>query len=483
MLLPTLVVGMIMFEGAQANDVADLSKHHGFLSKYMSVGSDASKGGVRASPMINGPLATSRDKLAEPSTHVQDSMGFTSSVREPFISRTKFDAPKVEDEKDGTAAQKLLANNNNMSIGWSAIGVALFTLAGMLGVRMWRGAQPATTMAMAHGADMSTPMVDNVMELKVQTSTVRGQAGWLQPSSRNLRPLTVSYATAISDEDATARAKNAMAAAMAMGDGAVDEQLAVAMALGDEAMTVAMAMALGEETVLGDEIAVAMAATSISDEVVMARAARIAMAAAMTLGDEQKVVEPIAPAFLETVASPPLNVAPTPAWSIARDMRAGISAPLGFFDPLGFSWDASWERVKYYRECEIKHGRVAMLAAIGFPIGEHFHSIFGVDVPSYIAYQQTPLQTFWLVVLLCVGALETFSISTFENPFEPDGRLWTLKEDHKPGDFQYDPMGMCPTDPPLRVQMQTRELNHGRLAMIGIAGMVAQELATGTKLF
>jgi len=454
----------MMFEGAQANDVADLSKHHGFLSKYMSFRSDASKGGVRASPMVNGPLATSRDKFAE-----------------------------VADEKEGTAAQKLLANNNNMSIGWSAISIALLTLAGMLGVRMWRGAQPATTMAMAHGADMSSPMVDNAMELKEQKSAVRGQAGWLQPSSRNLRPLTVSYATAISDEDAMARAaawraKNAMAAAIAMGDEAIDEQLAVAMAMGDEAMTVAMAMALGEETVLGDEIAVAMAATAISNEDAMARAAKIAMAAAMTLGDEAlneqlAVVEPIAPAFLETIASPPLDVAPTPAWSIARDMRAGISAPLGFFDPLGFSWDASRERVKYYRECEIKHGRVAMLAAIGFPIGEHFHPIFSVDVPSYIAYQQTPLQTFWLFVLLCVGALETRSISTFENPFEPDGRLWTLKEDHKPGDFEYDPMGMCPTDPPLKVQMQTRELNHGRLAMIGIAGMVAQELATGTKLF
>ena len=37
--------------------------------------------------------------------------------------------------------------------------------------------------------------------------------------------------------------------------------------------------------------------------------------------------------------------------------------------------------------------------------------------------------------------------------------------------------------PHLRLEMETKELNHGRAAMIGIAGMVAQELATGAKLF
>ena len=52
-----------------------------------------------------------------------------------------------------------------------------------------------------------------------------------------------------------------------------------------------------------------------------------------------------------------------------------------------------------------------------------------------------------------------------------------------PGDFGWDPMDMYPTDPAGRIEMQTKELNNGRVAMIAMAGMVAQELATGAKLF
>jgi hypothetical protein len=33
------------------------------------------------------------------------------------------------------------------------------------------------------------------------------------------------------------------------------------------------------------------------------------------------------------------------------------------------------------------------------------------------------------------------------------------------------------------MEMQTKELNNGRLAMIAIAGMVVQEAVTGQKLF
>merc|ERR1711862_956576 len=161
----------------------------------------------------------------------------------------------------------------------------------------------------------------------------------------------------------------------------------------------------------------------------------------------------------------------------------GITSPVGFFDPMGFSESASEGRMRFYREVELKHGRVGMLAALGFLVGEQFHPLFGgnINVPSYLAFQQTPLQTFWPAVVLAISIPELFSVFTFQDPSM--GELWTIRKEHQSGDFNWDPLGLKPEDPEELKQMQNRELNNGRLAMLAAAGMIAQELATGKKLF
>ena len=58
-----------------------------------------------------------------------------------------------------------------------------------------------------------------------------------------------------------------------------------------------------------------------------------------------------------------------------------------------------------------------------------------------------------------------------------------MKTDRQPGDLGFDPLGLKPQDAKELKEMQTKELNNGRLAMIAIAGMVGQELASGGKLF
>ena len=176
----------------------------------------------------------------------------------------------------------------------------------------------------------------------------------------------------------------------------------------------------------------------------------------------------------------------------AKDLP-GVTAPLDYFDPLGFCNGVDEGRIRFYREVEVKHGRVAMLAALGFVVGENFHPLFGgnIDVPSYIAFQQTPLQEFWRYVMFAIGLLELVSVSSFEFPVAiewSDGqrrvfpRLWQVRASHKLGDFGFDPMGLKPTTEAELKAMQSKELNNGRAAMIGIAGMVAQELASGAKL-
>merc|ERR1719353_1607370 len=172
----------------------------------------------------------------------------------------------------------------------------------------------------------------------------------------------------------------------------------------------------------------------------------------------------------------------------------GITDPLGFFDPLGFCSNdsekpASEGKVRFYREVEIKHCRVAMLAALGFPIAEQFHPLFATDdAPSFSAFQQTPLQTFWPAVVGVIAIAEVYSVFTFQNPASRDAdgnpaQPWTIKKDHVADDLGFDPLGLKPTDAAGLAEMQTKELNNGRLAMIAIAGMVVQEGITGSKLF
>merc|ERR1712182_169828 len=172
----------------------------------------------------------------------------------------------------------------------------------------------------------------------------------------------------------------------------------------------------------------------------------------------------------------------------------GVTGPLGFFDPLGFcsADDVTEGKIEFYREVELKHGRVGMLAALGFLFGENFHPLFGgnVDVPSYLAFQETPLQTFWPAVVFAIAIPEIFSVFSFETPAlfagplaKKGGMVWSIRSDFESGDLGFDPLGLKPTDPAELRAMQNKELNNGRLAMIAAAGMIVQELATGAKLF
>ncbi|KAH8098380.1 chlorophyll A-B binding protein [Aureococcus anophagefferens] len=170
--------------------------------------------------------------------------------------------------------------------------------------------------------------------------------------------------------------------------------------------------------------------------------------------------------------------APAPAKSASALSAAPIeqwagNGPFGFFDPLGLSNGIEEQRLQFYREAEIKHGRVAMLASVGFLFQEHFHfesgPFGGIDSPSYVSFEQPPLAGgLWFGLALMAGNNED--------------KLFRIKADHKAGDLGFDPLGLKPTSEAELKTMASKELNNGRLAMIGMAGMVAQELVTHAKI-
>lgn len=54
-----------------------------------------------------------------------------------------------------------------------------------------------------------------------------------------------------------------------------------------------------------------------------------------------------------------------------------------------------------------------------------------------------------------------------------------LRPDYVNGDLGFDPLGLMPTDQDAFNNMRTKELQNGRLAMLGVAGIVAQEVVNG----
>jgi len=158
----------------------------------------------------------------------------------------------------------------------------------------------------------------------------------------------------------------------------------------------------------------------------------------------------------------------------------GNIAPAGNFDPANLLADRTKGEVYRYREAEITHGRVGMLAAAGFLVQEGFHPLFnGINGPAIDQIPQLPVPL-WFAMTLGIGIAETTRIQKgWANPYEGMENVQGLKDSYYPGDLGFDPLGLKPEDPAEFRLMQERELSHGRLGMLAAAGFMAQEAATG----
>ena len=167
------------------------------------------------------------------------------------------------------------------------------------------------------------------------------------------------------------------------------------------------------------------------------------------------------------------------------DTIPGALPPVGLFDPLGLGAKADEATLKRYREAELTHGRVAMLASVGFLVGEYVEGssfLFDAQIsgPAITHLAQVPVP-FWVLLTIAIGASETTraEIGWVDPKDVPVDKPGLLRDDYIPGNLGFDPLGLKPSDPDALFELQTKELQNGRLAMLAAAGFMAQELTNG----
>lgn len=164
--------------------------------------------------------------------------------------------------------------------------------------------------------------------------------------------------------------------------------------------------------------------------------------------------------------------------SILADGEASILVGNKGFDPLNCSTDIS--TLKRYREAEIKHGRLAMLASVGWPLSEIYHPYLSklvdkVDILSINGKVPSVLNggldkvnpVFFMAIIVFTATLESVGINK------------VYDKDTIPGDLGFDPLKLyVDKDPKTKRDLELKELNNGRIAMLAITYYAISEFAS-----
>ncbi|MFM7982720.1 MAG: chlorophyll a/b-binding protein, partial [Candidatus Fonsibacter sp.] len=123
-------------------------------------------------------------------------------------------------------------------------------------------------------------------------------------------------------------------------------------------------------------------------------------------------------------------------WLGARSLRAfetelGVQSPVGFWDPLGLSADGDAARFKRRRTSEIKHGRLSMLAAIGYMVPETYRFPGYLSPSSDLKFADMPhgLAAISKVPLLGWGQIVLFAAFI-------ELRFYPADPSREPGDYK-----------------------------------------------
>merc|ERR1719412_771448 len=159
----------------------------------------------------------------------------------------------------------------------------------------------------------------------------------------------------------------------------------------------------------------------------------------------------------------------------AFENELGVQDPVGFWDPLGFAADGDVTSFRRRRTGELKHGRISMLATMGYITPEITGKFPGylsnsaalkfADVPTGLAAIAKVPALGWAQIVAYCGFCELSAGSD-------DWKTGT------PGDFGWKVL--TSSDPEELQKKLAAEVANGRLAMVAIIGMFFQDGLTGS---
>jgi len=175
---------------------------------------------------------------------------------------------------------------------------------------------------------------------------------------------------------------------------------------------------------------------------------------------------------------------PLRAASVDLSGELGACPPLGFWDPLGLSeFDdpaVATAQFKRRRVIELQHGRVAMIASIGYIVPEYFKwpgyisptaDVKFEDIPTGLAACSKVPGAGWFQIIAFVGSVDIFNLQTEPREYAGDYDGY--------GAFGIPGAGSI-EDKAKKEKSLLAEINNGRLAMMAIIGMFFQDGLTGS---
>lgn len=164
--------------------------------------------------------------------------------------------------------------------------------------------------------------------------------------------------------------------------------------------------------------------------------------------------------------------------SILAEGQASIFLGNKGFDPLNCSTDIV--TLRKYREAEIKHGRLAMLGSIGWPLAELYHPYL-----SKISNSANILSDNGKVPSLLNGGLDKvnpvffMAAIVFATTLELNNIKKVYDNESIPGDLGFDPLKLYNgKDVVTKSNLELKEINNGRLAMLAITYYAISEFIT-----